>query len=398
MVYAAFDRFPAPKGAAVHIAAFARALGAAFDGLNLITVAHPEPVDPVQIPGVTHWPLPALGADLIERVSNFRAHLSAWWKGRRFEVVHVRSIFEGYHIARSKESFCKRFVFEVNGLPSIELKYNYPAVADDRELLRKLTAMEDLCLTAADLVVTVSQVTAGYLAGRGVSPERIRVIPNGVDIDVFPDRPPPLIDGQVRLLYAGTMSSWQGVRLAIEALALLNRDVPATLVLAGPARPRQDRALRELCWDLGVADAVRFVGPVDQASLAQLHHESNVVLAPLTANDRNLIQGCCPLKVLDAMASCTPLVASDLPAVRELVRPEVDALLVRPGSAKAIKDAVLRLVADPSLGHRLAKSAREAVVRERTWSHAQASLVAAYQEVLGIASCPQLTDAGFPGR
>jgi glycosyltransferase involved in cell wall biosynthesis len=180
------------------------------------------------------------------------------------------------------------------------------------------------------------------------------------------------------------MSSWQGVRLAIEALALLNRDLPASLVLAGPVRPRQERELQELCWDLGVAEAVRFAGPVDQATLAQLHHESDVVLAPLTANDRNLVQGCCPLKILEAMASGTPLVASDLPVVRELVCPEVDALLVRPSSAKAIKDAVLRLINDPALCTRLGKSAREVVVRDRTWAHAQASLIAAYEDVLGI--------------
>jgi glycosyltransferase involved in cell wall biosynthesis len=388
IVYAAFDRFPAPKGAAVHIEAFARALGAAFGGVNLITVADEQVGEPVPIPGVNHFPLSAVGADLIERVANFRAHLLAWWNGRCFEVVHVRSIFEGYPIARHKEAWCDQFVFEVNGLPSIELKYNYPAVADDRELLRKLTAMEDRCLSAADLVVTISHVTAGYLVGRGVSPDRIRVISNGVDVDVFRERIPLPVDGRIRLLYAGTMSSWQGVRLTIEALALLNRDVPATLALAGPARARQERELRELCWELGVADAVRFIGPVDQAALAKLHHESDVVLAPLTANDRNLVQGCCPLKILEAMASGTPLIASDLPVVRELARPEVDALLVRPGSAKAIKDAVLRLVNDPALARRLAKSAREVVVRERTWGDAQASLLAAYKEVVGIASCP----------
>ncbi len=160
------------------------------------------------------------------------------------------------------------------------------------------------------------------------------MIPNGVDLDVFRERIPPPVDGRIRLLYAGTMSSWQGVRLTIEAMALLNRDVPATLALAGPARARQERELRELCWELGVADAVQFIGPVDQAALARLHHESDVVLAPLTANDRNLVQGCCPLKILEAMASGTPLVASDLPVVRELARPEVDALLVRPGSTR----------------------------------------------------------------
>ncbi len=185
------------------------------------------------------------------------------------------------------------------------------------------------------------------------------------------------------------MSPWQGVRLAIEALALLNRDTASTLVLAGPARPRQERALRELCWELGVAESVRFAGPVDRASLARLHHESDVILAPLTADDRNLVQGCCPLKILEAMASGTPLVASDMPVVRELARPDVDALLVRPGSAKAIKDAVLRLAADPALARQIATSAREAVVGQRTWRHAQASLVAAYEEVLGIHPCPR---------
>ena len=385
MVYAAFDRFPAPKGAAIHIAAFANALGSHFGGLKLITVAHPGAVNAVQIPGVVHVPLPALGADLIERVANFRSHLSAWWKGRCFEVVHVRSIFEGYHVARDKSSACKHFVFEVNGLPSIELKYNYPAVADDRELLRKLTAMEDVCLARADLIVTVSQVTARYLMEqRGASKERIRVIPNGVDLEVFRFHSWSPIKDQVRLLYAGTMSAWQGVRLAIEALALLIRDVPARLVLAGPARPRQERVLRDLCWDLGLANLVEFTGPVDQATLAKLHHESDVVLAPLTANDRNIVQGCCPLKVLDAMASGTPLVASDLPVVRELARPDIDALLVRPNSPKAIKDAVLRLIAEPELGVRLSSSAREVVVRDRTWSHAQSSLIAAYEEVLGV--------------
>ncbi len=304
-------------------------------------------------------------------------------------MAHVRSIFEGYPIARAKPAYCDRFVFEVNGLPSIELKYHYPAVADDRELLRKLYALEDACLAAADLVITVSAVTARFLRGRGVAPERIRVIPNGVDPALFAFRPPRcLAAGHVRLLYAGTLAAWQGVGLAIEALALLRRDVPATLTIAGLARASQERDLREQCWRLGVADAVRFAGSVDQRGLAQLHHESDVVLAPLTPNDRNLVQGCCPLKVLEAMSAGTPLVASDLPVVRELARPEIDALLVRPGSAKAIKEAVLRLVADPTLAPRLALSARQAIVRERTWMHAQRALVSAYREMLDQRQSP----------
>ena len=265
IVYASFDRFPAPKGAAVHIEAFARALGAAFGGVYLVTVAPVEAAVPVAIPFVTHHPLPALGADPIERVSELPRPpgglVAGPSGGRRPRPID----FEGYPVARRKGAFCDRLVFEVNGLPSVELKYHYPAVADDRELLRKLRAMEDACLAAADLVVTVSRVTADYLAGRGVGPAGSGSSPTASDPDVFTSRPSRAPgDGPVRLLYAGTMSPWQGVRLAIEALALLRRDMPATLTLAGPSRPRQARELRELCWHLGVADAVQFTGPVDQ--------------------------------------------------------------------------------------------------------------------------------------
>lgn len=384
IVYASFDRFPAPKGAAVHIEAFVGILGRTFGKVDLISIGVGEPHEPVAIPGVQHHPLPALGADPIERVLNFRAHLNAWWKGRRAGVLHVRSIFEGYPLALRKNAICDRFVFEVNGLPSIELKYHYPAVADDPELLRKLTHMEDVCLASADLIVTVSEVSAAYLVSRGVEVHKIRVIPNGVDPDVFRfQEHPQSSDGPLRLLYSGTLSPWQGVRLAIEALALLRRDHEAILTLVGPSRPRQERELREVCWDLGVASHVQFAGSVNQSELAKWHHESDVVLAPLTRNDRNLVQGCCPLKVLEAMSSGTPLVASDIPVVRELARPEIDALLVRPGSAKSIKDAILRLVEDPLLGSRLAGSARESILTGRTWAHAQDQLVDVYRELQG---------------
>ena len=63
--------------------------------------------------------------------------------------------------------------------------------------------------------------------------------------------------------------------------------------------------------------------------------------------------------------------------------PAVDALLVRPASAKAIKDAVFRLRDDPGLAIQLSAAARRRVKQHFTWSRAQRELVQAYQEVLG---------------
>lgn len=386
LVYATFDRFPAPKGASTHIRAFVSALAGEFAPLDLVTVAGPpaeaEASAEPSLPGVRHTELPAWGGSLVERTLSFRTQLRAWWGPRRPHVAHVRSIFEGYPLARQKSRYCEKLVFEVNGLPSIELKYHYPAVADDRELLHKLLAQEQCCLEAADLVLTVSEVHAEHLQRRGVEPGRLHVIPNGVDTELFAYQPPrPWGEREIRWLYSGTLSAWQGVQTAIEALALYRRDAPARLTVVGYGRPGQAKTLQELAYRLGVYEHVELLAGVPQADLVRLHHQADVVVVPLLANDRNTVQGCCPLKVLEALASGTPVVASDLPVVSALARPEQDAILVRPGSAKAIKDGVLRLRQEPGLALRCSQSGRQRVADEFTWRTAQERLLTAYRQL-----------------
>jgi len=334
---------------------------------------------------VVHHELPAVGENVILRALDFRARLSRFWDGPR-PVVQFRSIFEGYPLARNKARVAEALIFEVNGVPSIELKYHYPDVTDDRELCRKLEAQEDACLQAADRVVTPSAVTARYLEDRGVPASKIRVIPNGVDLATFSYAPPRrAAEGEpLRVLYSGTLSAWQGVRLAIEALALVRRDAPATLTLVGPTRGKQRKQIDEWCRDMGVGAHVTLLDPVPQDELARLHHGFDVIVAPLVANDRNVVQGCCPLKVLEAMASGTPLVSTDLPVVRALCEPDEHALLCRPGSAKALKDALLRVLREPDLGGRLSRAARGHIEARFTWEVAARSLLAVYDE-LGVA-------------
>ncbi|MEQ9498256.1 MAG: glycosyltransferase family 4 protein [Deltaproteobacteria bacterium] len=395
IAYASFDRFWAPKGASVHIDAFTRALAAAYGRVDLLTIApfdpdagpyaHPQPTQPRErAGGVVHWPFDIRGKNLIARVEHFRAQLWRWWRENGpFDVAHFRSIFEGYPIAKERRTLARRVVYEVNGLPSIELKYHYPDVADDHELLGKLRAQEQTCIAAADLLVTPSAVTAEHLVARGAHESRIEVVPNGVDLDCFTFRErrgPPK-----RWLYTGTMTAWQGVFAAIEALRLHRRDDDARLTLVGPVRKSVRRKIEATCAAHGLTDHVDLLDPVDQSELAALHHEHDLALVPLLPNDRNLEQGCCPLKLIEAMACGTPVIASDLPVVTQLAEPETEALIVRPGSPKAIKDGVLRLQDDAELGPRLTANARRRVEQHYTWPKAGAQLVAAYERTLANA-------------
>ena len=385
IAYLSFDVVPSHKGAAVHIESFVRSLATPHRPVELVTVAAtPDPnttnIPTVKWPNVNHTVLPAVGKTLIDRVIHFRQHLQNWLQGKRFDVIQVRSIFEGMAIAQHKQQFCNKLIFEVNGLPSIELKYRYPKVAEDLELMNKLLIQERLCLEAADVIVTPSYVTKSLLMQRGVPAARIQVIPNGVDLSIFTYQAPrtetPLTD--MNMLYFGTLSAWQGVDLAVDALSLYRRDFEAKLTIVGPAKGKQIAKLEKLTQKLKVSNFVEYLPARSQPELVRLMHRADAIVAPLKANDRNLVQGCCPLKVIEGMASGTPVITTDLPVVTDLGENEQHFCAVRPGSAKAIKDAMLRLRSDTALRLRLSQAGRSHIEENYTWTRAQAALLACY--------------------
>jgi glycosyltransferase involved in cell wall biosynthesis len=385
LLYVSFDQVPAAKGASTHIEANAQALGARFGSLILVTPG-PRDVDARPfVPGVRHVVLGCPDGDLLGRVLTFRAKLLALLRRQSIALIHFRSTFEGYPLARRKEWLGARLLYEVNGLPSIELKYAYPRVRGDRALLAKLMHQEDCCLRAADRVVTVSEVTRRHLIGRGCPPDRVEVVRNGVDVDRFAYRDPlPVGEGSVRVLYSGTLSAWQGIDVLLEALVPLVVLRPVRLTLAGPApRGRRRELLRRLRRS-GLDRIVEFVGPVGQEEVARLLHASHVCVAPLTGVDRNTVQGCCPLKVLEAMAAGCPVVAADLPVVRELATPGEHFARVAADDPAGLALAILSVAEDHAQSVARARRARRHVEDHFRWEKSTSRLVGIYEELLAM--------------
>ena len=81
---------------------------------------------------------------------------------------------------------------------------------NDDVLMKKILHQEDKCLKKADLIITVSEVNAQFIRDRGIDPNKILVIPNGVDIDVFKWKAAEFNDSSpLRLIYSGTMTKFQ---------------------------------------------------------------------------------------------------------------------------------------------------------------------------------------------
>ena len=133
---------------------------------------------------------------------------------------------------------------------------------------------------------------------------------------------------------------------------------------------------------LGVEGAVSVSPAVPHHEIPQLIAESDICVAPLGFNDRNVTQGACPIKVLEYMAGGRPLLASNLPIVRELVREDIDGLLFSPGDHADLAQKVLMLLGDAELSKRLADSASDRALTQFTWHESQKKLVKVYSKLL----------------
>lgn len=385
ILYTSFDEVPGPKGACRHIEAFVRAAGERLGSVLLLTPGLVDRGPQLLAAGVQHEVLGCPDLNPIGRARTFRAKLRERIRDESFDIIHFRSIFEGIPLIEPAVRKSAQVVYEVNGFPSIEMKYHYRALIDNSFLKDKFVDQELACLSAADQIITVSQVNRQSIAARWNASRPIQVIPNGVDTDVFAFRSPrgPVESTEPLLAcYVGTLTAWQGIETAMEALSLVLRERPMELTILGAGSRQRLQVLQQLVLKLGIGDHVRFRAPTESAAVVDLLHSSHITLVPLLAVDRNTQQGCCPLKMLEAMSAGCPIIASDLPVIQELATPYEHYLPSRPGDAHNLKNVILESTLDfASTTHR-AQAARHHVVNNLTWQHATQMLLRVYDDLL----------------
>lgn len=383
VLYTAFDIVPSPKGASTHILHNIRGLVNSQFDVNLLTpndgLLPPEDaVEGARVMRITQ----DLSQNFLARAVHFgKAVLAHLTLHPDYDVVHYRNIWDGLGVAQNKKRLGYKVLFEVNGLPSIELKYHYPGIGSS--LLTKIKEQEIATLHLSDAIVCPSHVTRDYIASLGLDRKRVTVIPNGVSPSDFSPSPLPSRNGRVpTLLYIGTLADWQGLDVLIRALPGILKVQPVQLQVVGRGRSRQRKLLAKHIRKLGLEEHVTVQPAVPHHEVPALIAQSDICVAPLGLNDRNVTQGACPIKVLEYMASSRPLIASNIPIVRELVREDVDALLFSPNDPEDLVRHVLRLLNDEALSKRLAESATERALSKFTWHAAQKKLIRVYDRLL----------------
>ena len=164
----------------------------------------------------------------------------------------------------------------------------------------------------------------------------------------------------------------------LRAFARLADLTDLRLVVCSSVPESRARRLRRLADNLGVAEHVEWRYTVPHADVAAWLAHAELSVAPLTGCPRNLEQGCSPLKVWESMAAGTPVVASDLPVVRELVTDGEHGRLVPPDRPAELARAVRILLEYPDAARTMGHRAQKRIAEGFTWAHARSRLAAVY--------------------
>jgi glycosyltransferase involved in cell wall biosynthesis len=376
-LYAAFDVYPSTKGAGTHIYYMASTL---FDfaksgilcslGNEKLPVYQDE--DPIEIYRFSE----AIPNYLkrAEAYSNFIFNLMR--SQNEMKICHFRDIWSAIPLLQPNRRH--KTIFEVNALSSIELPYAFEFT--NKDSIEKIISIEKHCLKEADIILTPSDTIKNNLIDRDVDEGKIKVITNGAYI---PEMLPKPVEAPGKyIIYFGALQEWQGIDVLLKAFAGLRDFQDLNLVICSSNRQNYSKHFIKLAEHLGIADKIIWNYQLTQQNLFAWVQHAIVSVAPLKECSRNIDQGCSPLKILESMACGVPVVASDIPAVREIITDNFDGKLIRPDRPAELSRALRFILDYPDYAAKIKENALKTVKSRFTWEQKKKELTDVYSNLI----------------
>jgi glycogen(starch) synthase len=251
---------------------------------------------------------------------------------------------------------------------------------------RATRALETRAIRQAAHVFTICEGLWADIAARGVPADKVTVIPNAVDVEVFALAEPPDralqarwgLAGRTVIGFIGSFYAYEGLDLLVQAMpALLQVRPDACLLLVGGGP--QESALKAKVKTLGLEQAVVFTGRVPHQEVARYYDLVDVLAYP--RRSMRLTELVTPLKPLEAMAQGKLFVASDVGGHRELVEHGKTGVLFPADDASALARALLDLLNRPESWGALRQQGRHFVESVRNWRNSVARYRPVYESL-----------------
>ncbi len=294
----------------------------------------------------------------------------------------------------------------LNGLAAYRIakKYNIPIVYECRafwedaavdhgttkawSLRYRITrAMESIVFRNVDAVTTICDGLRSDIISRGISEDKITVIPNAVNVEKFSenitssslsDKLPKKNDDFI-IGFIGSFYSYEGLSLLIKALPIIQEKIPSIKLVFVGGGPQEinlvDQASKSKC-----NKAIIFTGRIPHKEIQYYYQHIDVLVYPrLSMRLTDLVT---PLKPLEAMAQRRLVVASDVGGHKELIKNGYNGMLFEAGNKEELAKSVINLFNNRGVWNDLLNNGREYVETERTWKNSVSRYKHIYQKLV----------------
>jgi len=224
-------------------------------------------------------------------------------------------------------------------------------------------------LTYCDRISALSQALAIATSKLGIPQSDIIIIPNGVDLSQFipqPDSRTPT------LLYVGSLIERKGISFLLRAMSIIMQKHP-TLRLVIVGNGPNESHLKKLTADLNLTEYVTFTGSLPPCEVQQLMKQAKVFILPSVEEGLGVV-------LLEALACGTPIVASKVGGIPDVVTPEVG-ILVSPADPLSLASGITSLLDDEQLWGKMSKKARIRAETNYDWQQIAKKYIKIYQEM-----------------
>jgi len=322
----------------------------------------------------------------------FALRATAWLarrRGRGPTVIYVRdAICAAWFGAGLARLVGARLIYECHALEA----WN-PSRARSPLARPFVRLVDSLAIRRADRVVALTGGFRAWLDRVGLKPPaRTATIPDAYDAGHWYPRDRAraratcgLPEGVFVVTYAGLTWAYRGLDRLVRAFAAMRAEVYGSVLVLVGGRERERAELAALAAELGIADAVRFPGQRPQDEVVDWVAAADVLVVPGMINGLNAS----PLKMFEYAAMGRPIVAEDLPAVREILGDD-GARYFGPGDVGALRDALFQVRGDREAAAAMAARARGRAAAF-TYEARAATILALADAVLADATCDTAT-------
>ena len=228
----------------------------------------------------------------------------------------------------------------------------------------------------ASAVVALSQGLKD-IALKTAPDQEIDIISNGIEIDHFyPAATEKKQNGPLKLITVSRLLERKGIHHLLEAIAKPS-PLPVTLTIVGTGSYEEE--LRRICAELDLNDRVNFTGFIRRDELPELYRQYDVFALPSQTESFGLV-------FAEAMSCGLPIIGTFVGGIPELVRHEIDGILVNPAKPGEIRESLETMVNNPEKRKAMGVAARQRIEEKYSWRMIAAQYLECYQKVLSTSN------------